>query len=111
MLRMPTCYCLNRIDIQRQTATVKTDGTVQTTYATQWRSVSAGVEELSASEKERYGRDGSTAMYRFTIDRDLAVKESDRIVYGSLTLNILGVTNPSKRTRGRGRVIIAEEVR
>lgn len=69
-------------------------------YTLTWQPVAtvwASVTPLSAGEKWQSGQLGLTRAYRFTIRRRIDIDESQRLIWGSLALNIRAVTQqPNK---------------
>ena len=109
MFAPPTGLSWERVDIRRPVRARQGDGTFKTEYTPLRLSAPALVQDGSASEFERYGRDGATCGKRIIIDANVAMQEQDRIEHRGRKYDVLGVKTPA--STGAFVMVDAEEVK
>ena len=84
--------CIHRITIQENTATPDGKGGNPATWSNKHVNIKARIRPIAAREDERW--EGVAADLTHTIyisDASLNIRESDRMLYGTRTFDILGV--------------------
>lgn len=109
MWNVPTGLCDRRVVVKRRTIATDSAGTFTETWNVQFQSVAAGVYQAETREAERYRRDAASAMFAIIVDRDLDIREADRVEYSGRVFDVLGVIRPAEQEAFRK--LICEEVR
>lgn len=96
----PSAAMLNTtISTERLTSTVADSGGVSKSYATNLTGIPASVQPGTSTEAVRIGAERDTQTYDVYVEFGHEILTTDRIVYGSLKLDIAGKRDMSGRAR------------
>lgn len=88
--------CQDTVTILRKTDSVDSAGGVVETYATHIASQRAKVDRTTPREGQEYGKRTVRDQRVVFMPGDVDVVESDRVVFGSLTFEVRGVSSSNR---------------